>query len=508
MSHVQIPIPSERERKLYQLIIERLNGDDIHNGPYRQRMLSLARKGIGGFIIFGGKKDEIRDFISELNAAAGIPLFIASDIERGVAQQIKGTTSFPCPMAVAAALEVNDPAQLALLERALLNVAHEAIETGINMPLIPVLDVNSDPDNPIICTRAFSDDPQKVAQFGDLYVKVLEGTGLISCPKHFPGHGDTSVDSHISLPVIAKSYAQLKESDLLPFVRAVQAGPRSIMVGHLAIPSLDTMPASLSYEIITGLLRHDMGFKGLILTDALNMHALRDFGNVPASCLNAGVDLLLHPAKAEDMVRELDYALNSGELNESVVDKALNRILSVKEELRPVIENPARQEDRNALYRLLVDNSITMVKETPGILPLIGKVEKTARVFLSGDTALHASSPLYRCFSDVVSLEAAAEEGGLTGVFALFTSVSAWKGSSGIPEEDKRRIQRLVGRFEKSVIVSFGSPYVLRYFGAADILIAAYEATEAAQEAVIQRLLGDAGFTGRLPVTLQYSHEF
>lgn len=498
-----MPIPSERERKLLQLIIERLNGDDIHDGRYRERMLDLARRGIGGFIVFGGEREGIKEFISELNAAAEIPLFIASDIERGVGQQISGTTPFPCPMAVAAAVHMDDAAQRSFLEEALLNVALEAAYIGINMPLMPVVDVNANADNPIICTRAFSDDPHRVAFFGSLYVKALEGAGLISCPKHFPGHGDTSVDSHIALPVISKSYEQLKTCDLAPFVLTILTGARSIMVGHIALPGLDALPASLSHKIITGVLRQDMGFSGLVLTDALNMSALKDFGNVPAACLNAGVDILLHPAEVGEMVWELDDALTKGDLDESVVDDRLGRIISLKEEVCFGAGNKEMPgENAYSSYRGLVEASITLVKTAPGILPLVS--DGNLKVFLCGDVSFNATSPLCRTFTDAVSLNDEIGEGGGAAVFALFTKVAAWRGSSGIPEDETKRIRYLLGRFEKTIVISFGSPYVLRYFEAADILIAAYEGTEAAQESVVRHLLGEASFMGRLPVTIQY----
>src|SRR5208282_2428728 len=227
----------ELEKRLYQLVINRLNGDGIHDASYRKALFNLVKKGLGGFIIFGGAKGEIKDFILELQSLAEIPLFIASDIERGVGQQIKGANSVPCPMAMAAALDRGSPEDALLLENALKGIADEAIDNGINMPLIPVMDVNQEPDNPIICTRAFSDDPETVSWFGSEYIRTLEHAGLISCAKHFPGHGDTAIDSHIALPVINKSREDLKSTDLVPFVKAIETGVSSVMIGHLAVPS-------------------------------------------------------------------------------------------------------------------------------------------------------------------------------------------------------------------------------------------------------------------------------
>src|SRR4030066_2136050 len=260
------------QRKLYQLIISRLDGGRICDQTYFESIFTLVRKGIGGFIIFGGKREDLRPFVDKLQATAEIPLFIASDIERGVGQQIHGYTKFPCQMAVRAAINRDDPADMAILRDSLRAVALEAIDAGINMPLIPVLDINNNPDNPIICTRGFSDNPEDVSFFGSEYIRVLEGMGLISCAKHFPGHGDTSTDSHISLPLIRKSYDDLLNFDVRPFAGAIKTGVSSIMIGHLLIPSIDdSVPSSLSKKVITDLLRKELGFNGLIMTDALHM---------------------------------------------------------------------------------------------------------------------------------------------------------------------------------------------------------------------------------------------
>ena len=304
------------EQKLYQLIINRLDGDKLSSVSYRERAIALVNKGIGGFILFGGKKDETKSFIDKLQSLSEIPLFIASDIERGVGQQIGEATGFPSQMSVAAAINKNNADDVELLKNAINAIAQESIDIGINMPLIPVLDVNRNPDNPIICTRAFSDDPEEVAWFGKTYVTVLEKAGVLSCAKHFPGHGDTSIDSHIELPVISKSLKELVDIDILPFVEAVTAGVSSIMVGHLSIPAIDTLPATISIKIITNLLRKELSYEGLVLTDALNMSALNKEKHVSAQCINAGVDILLHPANADSTVKELLQAIDSGEVED------------------------------------------------------------------------------------------------------------------------------------------------------------------------------------------------
>lgn len=487
-------MPHELEKRLYQLVISRLNGDWIHNDDYVRMLTDLVRKGIGGFIVFGGSKSETGDFIRELQAVTRIPLFIAADIERGVGQQIAGAGFLPCPMAIAAALDRGNPEDAALLRRALTGMAEEAVDIGINMPLIPVMDVNKEPDNPIICTRAFSDDPETVSWFGSEYIKVLEQAGLISCAKHFPGHGDTVTDSHVALPVIRKSISELKSTDLAPFAGAIGAGVSSLMVGHLAVPCLDEVPATFSRKIMNGLLREEMGFSGLILTDALDMHALNNYSDLPVKCLNAGADILLHPPDAREVVGRLLSAVGSGEVGEETVDRAAGRILKVKERMGRSHLRAAACAGNGELSSGITARSITLVKHAPGLLPLTEK----GRVCLivAGDPGMSPLSPFLSGFG------CGDPQADGTVLVAVFTTIAAWRESSGIRNEERERITGLIKKARKSIVVSFGSPYVLRYFGEADILIAAYEATPRAQESAMRCLTGEMSFMGRLPVKL------
>jgi len=491
------------EKTLYQLIIARLEGIRIGEETYRKRTLRLIRKGVGGFILFGGEMDKVKGFIREMQAEAEILLFIASDIERGVGQQIRGFTNSPCQMAVSAAIDKNSREDLSILYSSIKSIADEAVEAGINMPLIPVLDVNRDPDNPIICTRAFSDNTEIVSWFGSKYIRTLEESGILSCAKHFPGHGDTSIDSHIRLPVIRKSYNDLMKTDLFPFREAIKAGVGSIMIGHLVIPAIDDKPASLSEKVISELLREKLGFSGLVLTDALNMHALKGITNSSARCLKAGADVLLHPADPDSTVRELFSALESKDISEEQIEASAGRILLAKEKMQQRETDTIDYKKHEMLSSHITGKSITLVKDTIGILPLTdaGKVS----IIFAGDEQYFKSSPFEKAgiyISPALSKESERVFLNNIYVFAIFTSVSAWKGSSGISEPEKDRIKSLIKEARHSVVVSFGSPYILRHFNDADILIAAYEPTEQAQKAVMERLEGKAEFKGRLPVKL------
>ncbi len=489
------------EQKLYQLIISRLDGEKISSPSYAGYLIDLVKKGIGGFIVFGGEKEELKKSIEQLQSVSDIPLFIASDIERGVGQQIKGTTLFPGQMAVAAATDRLKAEDVKILEEAIEAVAAESLDVGINMPLIPVLDVNRNPDNPIICTRAFSDNPEVVAWYGRIYISTLEKRGLISCAKHFPGHGDTAIDSHISLPVISKSLTELMETDIFPFKKVIQAGVSSIMIGHLSVPSIDHLPASLSPKTITGLLRKELGYDGLVLTDALNMHALNEFKNVPSQCMNTGVDIILHPADADAAVNELRRDLKNGVLKEDTIDTAVGRISKFKSKIAGIGQTETDYEKNAGLAKIISDNSITLVKDKGGLLPLKG-IQDTSLVY-TGDENRHDLTVLKKMSSGHVNVnDYPKEKLTRTVIFALFTSVAAWQGSSGISTGEIQTIRDLIKKAGNSIVISFGSPYVLRHFREADVLIAAYDTSQQVQSSVIKCLTGKKNFTGTLPVKL------
>ncbi len=492
------------KQKLYQLIISRIDGDKLSSIRYQEQALELVRKGIGGFILFGGKKDEVKSFIKNIQSISEIPLFIASDIERGVGQQVGGTSNFPCQMAIAAAIDKNKPADLRLLEETINAIACEAIEIGINMPLIPVLDVNRNPDNPIICTRAFSDNQEDVSWFGKAYIKILEDRGLISCAKHFPGHGDTAIDSHIALPVIYKSADELMNTDIFPFREAIKAGAGSIMIGHLSIPAIDELPTSLSKKVITELLRTELGYDGLILTDALNMHALNEYENVQAKCINAGVDILLHPADADSVVKELKQAVASEKIDERTIDTAVERILKYKSKIKNIQKDKINYQKHAWLSERISDKSITLLKYSSGVLPI--KDTRSVSLVFSADENKHDLSTLKNFISGHIKIKDSEKESlQETIVFALFTSVAAWEGSSGIRDEEIKTIRELIKNSRQSIVISFGSPYVLRHFREADALIAAYDPGRQEEASVIRCLKGENHFEGSLPVKLPFT---
>jgi len=277
-------------------------------------------------------------------------------------------------------------------------------------------------------------------------------------------------------------------------------------VTRLQIPALDSIPATLSRKVITGLLREGLGFHGLVLTDALNMSALSGMDNLAAKCIHAGVDILLHPSDAELTVRELASAIRSKVLDEGEIDAAIGRILRVKSRIHQMSRVEVDYDNHETLTRQITEMSITLVKYKAGILPItennqvslvVAGEEKFYRPYLySGLTQIPLNPPLLK-----------GEIGGLSPadaitIFAIFTETAAWRGRSGIDEQEGGRIRNLIKKVKGSIVISFGSPYVLRHFREADILIAAYDAREETQAAVIRCLKGELEFKGQLPVNL------
>ncbi len=489
------------KRDLAKLVIQRLDGARIEDSTYFNWLLDCVKRGIGGFIVFGGKRESLRRYISCLQSEAEGQLFIASDIEWGLARQIEDTTRFPCQMALASALYPDDES---LLIDALACIAQECLYVGINMPLIPVLDVNCNPDNPIISTRAFSDKPEVVAWFAERYTKVFSKHGLIIAGKHFPGHGDTSVDSHIDMPVINKTAAELMEWDIAPFMRAIDFGIGCLMVGHLQIPSLDDQyPASLSRRIITNLLRDKMGFQGLVITDAMNMKALRHYDDIYAKCIMAGADIILHPDNFDDCLVELELNLDRGQVTAEAIDRALNNIKGAKSLLSSINTAPVDFNAHAVIAASIYARSITAIKSEEGLLPLESQGQYDLYIlgeFNRYDITVLTAGFRGRVFFDVSALRNA----NCPIVVALFTTVSAWHGTSGISSEVRSAVTELIKGAQKSILISFGSPYILRFFPKAHALISAYEPSAEAQRNVIDCLYGRGSLNDNLPVDIEF----
>ena len=294
----------------------------------------LQDLGVGGVILLGGSAAELGLRTQALQEQSALPLLLAADIEEGVGQRFSGATQFPPPMALAAIAEQDYPTACRYAEAMGRVTALEARALGLNWLLAPVVDVNNNPSNPVINVRAFGATPDRVSTLASAFVRGARCEAVLTTAKHFPGHGDTRVDSHLQLPHLPHSLERLRQVELPPFEAAIAAGVDAVMTAHLQIPALDpSYPATLSYPTLTGLLRQQLGFAGLIVTDALVMGAIsQSYGPEEAAVLavEAGADILLMPSDPEGCIRAVVAAVKTGRLSRGRILASLERIWRAK----------------------------------------------------------------------------------------------------------------------------------------------------------------------------------
>ncbi len=294
---------------------------DAKGGNYRQVEELVQKYGIGGVIFFEGSRDLQVDYTKRLAGVSRIPLIIALDAEWGTGMRIREVEDFPYQMTLGALQDDS------LIYRMGAAVAWQCRDIGVNLNLAPVADVNNNPMNPVINYRSFGEDPDKVAAKATMYMKGLQDNGIIACAKHFPGHGDTDVDSHTGMPVIKGDRNRFEKVELVPFRRLAEEGVGAVMTAHISVPGLDEsrLPATFSKKVITGILRKDLRFRGLILTDAMNMAGATltyPSGIADAEALMAGNDIIEY---STDPVRAIDEIARRVEKNEIAVSEITDR---------------------------------------------------------------------------------------------------------------------------------------------------------------------------------------
>lgn len=460
----------------YCRIIQRLNGLEL-----KERFdyyLGLVEKGIAGFIIFGGELETVRAGLKELQKASRRPLIISSDLERGLGQHVNGGTLFPPAMAVASAIRnIDKQAASLLLGRLFTAIALEARYAGINTIFAPVLDINTNPDNPIIATRAFGEDPETVSYMGCEMIKALQKNQIIACAKHFPGHGDTEIDSHLNLPTINKDLQALETLELMPFKRAIDSGVKMLMLGHLRVPAIEPsgLPVSLSARAVS-YLRSRLGFKGLLITDAMNMGGLSEYSEEEASlmALKAGVDLILHPTdtdRAAEYLHRMDYLSQPLSLD----------IPAFYVESEPDFTAHKRLSDEIAKTAIRVQGDFKI--RNPFLLMLNDDDNEKGLTFL---TALRQRYPqISHCSvlpGEVLPLHKIPQDSGL--IIAIFSEVRAWKGGTSLW---LRQILNEV-KDSASVLISFGNPYILHNINGAAAKVFAFCDYDAVQKEVAEKI--------------------
>ncbi len=511
------------EKLTGSLICPKIEGRRNAGGREFENALEMVKTGrAGGVIIFRGEKKESAGMIAELRRHAPSPIYVAADFENGAADQIDGATPLPSNMAIAASGD-----ETLAFEKGKLT-AMEARAIGVDVVFAPCVDVNTNPANPIIGVRSFGEDPETTGRFGAAMLRGLQAGGAADCIKHFPGHGDTSIDSHIDLPVLRFERKRLEETELAPFRDCIEAGSMAVMAGHIAVPALtgsDAVPATLSSEICTNLLRKEMNFQGVLFTDAMIMGALeKNFGEDEAvvKAVLAGCDVVLYPRNPERAYNALLGAVKNGKLPASRVEEAAGRV-------RKLVDWIADNNPRTTLSfagsrtnveaaRRMARATITLVSDPGGILPL-PSTDKTHFVIFDADESAGNGRGVFVYFmrkdldpafdnfgadadiGDERHVLRHAEKAG-TVVALLFSEGRAWKGKAGLPENLSAILKNLAAKHPRFAAVSFGAPYMLEGLPESAALVAAYGPGPLAEEATAAALLGDAPITGRLPVTI------
>lgn len=448
----------------YPGLIARLDGVRFTGEP--EWYIDLVKKGIGGFIVFGGRLDILREGLRYLQDLAEHPLIVGSDLEQGLGQQVAGGTVFPSAMAMASAYK-KDSSVISLIEQAFRQIAREALYCGINTVFAPVMDLQSNAMNPIISIRSFGDEPEVASELGTLIIRVFRKEGVLSCAKHFPGHGDTEIDSHHGLPVVRRSLAELRGYELIPFKRAIDSGVSMIMMGHLLVPAIDPdYPASLSKRAV-GFLR-DMGFGGVIITDAINMGALSGYTEleVAQTAMFSGIDLILHPS-------------DPGALARSLPDLKNKRVLFMRDEIRTTYEKIPDFEKGRLISRQIYEKALDPPEEmpvlrSPFLVILDEEISDRARDFIR---TIGFGEKDFMYIKDGEALKNIPPERQL--LLAVFTRPKAFK---------KKRLKDfeylLKGLSARaSLIISFGNPFVLKVHNLKNVVYV-YDDTELAQAVV------------------------
>jgi len=490
--------------------------------------------GVGGVIMSVGSPTDVAAKINDLQSHAKVPLLVAADLESGAGFRFSGAvhvqtnislggaTSFPSLMAIGATA---DPAAAYELGRL---TAVEARAMGVHVPFAPVLDVNNNPENPIINIRSFGEDPRQVARLGVAFVHGVQEHGAIATGKHFPGHGDTEIDSHIALPIIPVDRARMDSTELVPFQAAIDAGMRAVMTAHIAVPAITgDLPSTLSGAVLTDLLRDEMGFGGLVFTDAMDMAAVdRRFprGEASVRAIEAGADVLLMPPDIESALHAVVQAVRSGRISEARIDQSVRRLLEAKEGLgldreryvpiEGVLTTVGIPEHTEAA-RDVAERSITVVRNGRDLLPLLGT--RSARVLsvsyrprndlLSGryfDARMRSTYPRLVTATVDGDTNPAVYEGlmrqSARSNLVVVSIYSNYAGRLDLTDEAIEFVSELTERSIPHIVVSFGNPYLVSEFPDIQAYMLAWSGTAVSQRAAAGALFGEFDVVGRSPI--------
>jgi beta-N-acetylhexosaminidase len=529
--------------KAAQMVWPQVFGDYVSSDAPQWRKISgwITQQHVGGIIMSVGSPLEIAAKLNALQRMSDLPLLVGGDLEFGAGYRARGgyflpngidlggAVLFPPEMAIGATRDTT----LAYEQGRITAVEGRAI--GFHIDFSPILDVNNNPANPVISTRSFGEDPALVARLGTAFIRGVQEHGMIATGKHFPGHGDTGTNSHLALPVVRVSRARLDSVELVPFNAAVKANVGAIMTFHGSMPALDSsgVPGTLSHNVLTSLLRDDMHFQGLVVSDAMDMQGvLNTYGAVKAAqmAVAAGADVLLQPQDVATTVDAVVAGVKAGQYTEARLDESVRRILATKVRLglrrsRVVDLDSARavvgDSANAAVARLAAERSITLVRDSAHQLPL-GRLNHGARILsvtfahradlgagTTFDAELRKTFPALRPEyvdadverPDFFRLLAIADSADVILV-SSYVAHSSTVTTINAPQSFVDFIEELQRRREHPIVMAFGNPYFLQQIPDVSAYVVAWGGFPVSQGAAARAVLGLVPMTGTLPITI------
>jgi beta-N-acetylhexosaminidase len=554
------------EEKVGQLFLVWVRAEFLNvNAPeYLQLRDNIRKYHLGGFtmtvpwdppFLYRSQPYEAAELLNRLQQDSTLPLLIAADFERGVSMRLHGATEFPHAMAFGAAGKLEYAEAFGRI------TAQEARAVGVHWNFFPDADVNSNPANPIINTRSFGEDPKQVGDLVTAYIRGAQAHGMMATVKHFPGHGDTATDSHLGVAQVTGDMTRLRSVELPPFQQAIAAGVDSVMVAHVSVPALDSDPnrvATTSPEIVTGLLKNQLGFKGIVVTDALDMAGLTRLygahtGRAAVDAFKAGNDVLLIPADLDASYRAMVEAVHSGEISPARLDASVLKILKAKASLNlhktrlvniEAVSTLVGKPDNRAVGQQIADASITLVRDNGKLLPLKSsgttaaglpyqRVEEvrdsTVVIIFSDDMRTEAGRKLERQIRERVpdanvmyvdpriasvmaddvlkavdnakSVIAAVYEVPVAG--KMMKSANGVTNSVGLSDASGTLLQKVLDHAaEKTAVLAMGNPYLAQDFPAVQNYLCTFSNATVSEVSAVKALFGEIAIQGHLPVSI------
>jgi beta-N-acetylhexosaminidase len=526
--------------RIAQLIVVRGYGDypPSSDADYRRFLRWIREDRVGGFIVAGHIRNgnvipaqpfEMAAFINHIQRLAKTPLLVGSDFERGASMRVAGTARFPYLMAFGAAHD------LAAVREFGAATAREARALGVTWVFAPDSDVNNNPDNPIINVRSYGEDPQAVATAVGAFIEgahASPGSYVLATAKHFPGHGDTAQDSHLQLPKIDQPKERIESLELVPFRAAIAHGVDAVMTGHLYVPAFEPrpVPATVSHNILTGLLRDELGFKGIIVTDAMEMQAvmaLYSSGEAAVRAIEAGADVILMPTDPTACIRAIEAAVRSGRLSRQRIDASAAKVLAAKQRAglfrsRLVslddLSDQLDEKKLDALAQLVANKAVTLVKDDEHLFPLPSADGSCLVVMEEGVFSTRGEIlarelghriPSLKTFvinpamPDELLTAIASETSACKQIYAAaFVPVAASRGSVNLEGGLGGFLKTLTRSPVPVALLSFGNPYLLRDFPGVSSYAAMFSTAPTSETAAAKAILGEIAITGKMPVSI------